>query len=253
MKVRRIFTVVKMELTRQIKDPLVLIFTTFLVPLMILLFGLTMNKEPAWGTEFSVFIHMVPGLLVYACILTIYDAASIASERQLGLQKRLNITPLTTTEYILSQLITYSIKPIVQFALGYGIAYALGYRPLNMTFIRYLLVIVFLLLLTFCSVGFGLITAHLTKSASTAGGLAFAFIVPQQILSSIVPPWVMGLDNVAKAMPSYYAQDSLYRFLFNTVEPLTNTTLWMNFGILLVISVGIYIIGIYVYEKMKNK
>jgi ABC-2 type transport system permease protein len=253
MKVRRIFTMVKMELTRQIKDPLVLVFTTFLVPLMIVLFGLTMNKAPAWDTEYSVFIHMVPGLLVYACILTIYDvAASIAGERELGLQRRLNATPLTTAEYIFSQMITYSIKPLVQFGLGYGIAYALGYRP-ELSFARYILAIVFLLLLTFCSVGFGLITAHLAKSASAAGGLAFAFIVPQQILSSIIPPWVMGLENVAKAMPSYYAQDSLYFYIFNTAQPLTNSTLWMNFGILVAISVVIYAIGIFIYEKRKNK
>lgn len=243
-----------MELTRQVKDPLVLVFTTLLVPLLILLFGLAMNSKPAWDTPYTVFEHMVPGLLVYACILTIYDvASSVAGERQLGLQRRINTSPLTTTEYITSQLIAYSVKPLIQFGIGYGVAYALGYRPPDMTFVRYLLVIVFLLLLTFCSVGFGLITAHLAKSASAAGGLAFAFIVPQQILSSIIPPWVMGLENVAKAMPSYYAQDSLYFYLFNTAEPLTNSTLWMNFGILLAISVVIYIAGVFVYEKMKNK
>ncbi|MHA1200361.1 MAG: ABC transporter permease [Candidatus Heimdallarchaeaceae archaeon] len=253
MKVRRILTMVKMELTRQVKDPLVLVFTTFLVPLMILLFGLAMNNEPAWGTEHSVFIHMVPGLLVYACILTIYDvAASVASERELGLQKRLNTTPLTTVEYTLSQMITYSIKPLVQFALGYGIAYALGYRP-ELSFVRYLLAIVFLLLLTFCSVGFGLITAHLVKSSSAAGGLAFVFIVPQQILSSIIPPWVMGLDKVAMAMPSFYAQDSLYFYIFNTAESLTHPTLWMNFGILVAITVVIYAIGLFIYERKKKE
>ena len=254
MKIRRILTVFKMEITRQVKDPLVLVFTTFLVPLLILIFGLAMNKEPAWDTPYSVFIHMVPGLLVYACILTIYDvAASIAGERELGLQRRLNTTPLSTAEYITSQLLTYSVKPLVQFGIGYGIAFALGYRPPNMTFIRYLLAIVFLLLLTFCSVGLGLITAHFAKSASAAGGLAFIFIVPQQIFSSIIPPEFMGLEGVAKAFPSYYAQNSLYYYIFNTVEPLTNPVLWRNFGILLAFSVVIYITGMFVYNKMKNK
>ena len=254
MKLRRIFTMVKMELTRQVKDPLVLVFTTLLAPLLILLFGLAMNNEPAWGTEFSVFIHMVPGLLVYACILTIYDvASSVAGERELGLQKRINTTPLTSVEYITGQLIAFSIKPLIQFGLGYAVAYGLGYRPSPMTFIRYLLIIVFLLLLTFTSVGLGLITAHFAKSASAAGGLAFIFIVPQQIFSSIIPPWVMGLDKVAKAMPSYYAQDSLYFYLFNTEASLTDSTLWMNFGILLGITIVIYAIGIYVYERFKNK
>jgi ABC-type multidrug transport system permease subunit len=122
-----------------------------------------------------------------------------------------------------------------------------------MTFVRYLLVIVFLLLITFCSVGFGLITAHLAKTASAAGGLAFAFIVPQQILSSIIPPWVMGLEKVAQALPSYYAQDSLYRFLFNTAEPLSNPILWRNFGILVAFTVVIYVAGIIIYDRMKNK
>ena len=90
MRPRRIFTIVKMEIKRQIRDPLVLIFTILLVPAFILLFGLLMNKNPAWGTPYTVFEIMVPGWLAYACLLTIYDvAASVAGERETGLQRRI--------------------------------------------------------------------------------------------------------------------------------------------------------------------
>jgi hypothetical protein len=110
MKAKRIFSLVKLEMTRQIKEPLVLVFTTLLVPFMILLFGLAMNSEPAWDTPYTVFVHMVPGLLVYACLLTIYDvASSVAGERQLGLQRRLNTTPLTTAARPIWTWVCYSL------------------------------------------------------------------------------------------------------------------------------------------------
>ncbi|MHA1187701.1 MAG: hypothetical protein ACTSSK_12665 [Candidatus Heimdallarchaeota archaeon] len=40
MKPRRVLTIVKMEMTRQIMDPMILIFTMLLVPALILIFGL---------------------------------------------------------------------------------------------------------------------------------------------------------------------------------------------------------------------
>ncbi|MHA1356384.1 MAG: hypothetical protein ACTSR1_14555 [Candidatus Heimdallarchaeota archaeon] len=99
MKPRRVLTIVKMEMTRQIMDPMILIFTMLLVPALILLFGLIL----------TIFDMMLPGFLAYAGLLTIYDvAAGVASERESGIQKRMAATPLTTAEYVMSQMISYS-------------------------------------------------------------------------------------------------------------------------------------------------
>jgi len=251
MKMKRILTIVKMEMLRLLRDPVVLVFTLLLVPLLILIFGLTMNSNYGWHSEYSIFEIMLPGFLTYACLMTIYDvAASVAGERGLGLQRRINTTPLTSAEYILSQLISYTIKPLLQLFLGFGVALIVGYRPLA-TVVGYLLVIVFLVLLTFCSVGFGLITAHFVKSAGAAGGLAFIFIVPQQIFATFIPPVFMGADSFKWIFPSFYATEGL-SYIFAGVS-LTDSYIWMLLGILFAISAVIYMIGIFVYEKNKNK
>ncbi|MBK5114596.1 MAG: hypothetical protein KGD59_01995, partial [Candidatus Heimdallarchaeota archaeon] len=127
MKLRRIFTLVKLEMTRQLMDPLVLVFTTLLVPILILVFGLAMGDSYGWGEEYTIFEIMLPGFLAYAGLLTIYDvAAGVGGERESGIQKRINTTPLTTAEYLFSQMASYTIKPIIQLALGLGLAVAVG-------------------------------------------------------------------------------------------------------------------------------
>ena len=250
MKIKRILTIVQMEMKRLLREPLALVFTLLLVPVLILLFGLMMGDNYGWHPQYSIFEIMVPGFLTYACVLTIYDvAASVASERELGLQKRINTTPLTTAEYILSQMISYTIKPLIQLILGLGVAFIVGFRPAT-SITGYLIVIAFLVILTFCSVGFGLITANFAKSASAAGGLAFIFIVPQQIFATFIPPVFLGADKFAWVFPSYYATDALSLIFAGT--PLTDSRIWIRLGILLAISIVIYGIGIVLYEKNKR-
>ena len=250
MKLQRILTIVRMELKRFLKEPLVLIFTLLLVPVLMLVFGLTMGSSYGWSEDYTIFEIMVPGFLAYACLLTIYDvAASVASERELGLQRRINTTPLTSSEYIVSQMISYTIKPMIQLVLGFGVAYLVGYRPLN-SFIGLLLIILFLVILTFCSVGFGLMTANFAKTASTAGGLAFIFIVPQQIFGTFIPPEFMAAQNFAWFLPSYYATNGI-GLIFAGV-PLTDSMIWIRLGILTGISAVIYAIGLILHNRNKR-
>jgi ABC-2 type transport system permease protein len=250
MENQRIMALVKMEMKRMFRDPIVFVFTVLLVPILILVFGLTMDDNYGWHPYYSIFEIMVPGFFAYASLLTIYDvAASVASERELGIQKRINSTPLTSTEYIASQLIAYSIKPFMQFILGFVIAYAVGFQP-DISILGYLLIILFLIVLTFCSVGFGLITANFAKSASAAGGLAFIFIVPQQIFATFIPAAYMGAETFAWGLPSFYATDSL-ALIFSGVS-LLDERIWIRMVGLCIYTLVIYVIGALLYEKNKK-
>ena len=250
MNVKRISTIVKMEVIRIFTDPLNLIFTMLLVPVLILIFGLSMNNNYGWDPTYSIFEIMVPGFLAYACLLTIYDVASnVAGGREFGLQKRIDTTPLSTAEYILSQMIAYTIKPLLQFALGYGIAYALGYRP-QIGFVAYLLIFVLVVLLTFSSVGLGLITASFSKTGAAAGGLAFIFIVPQQLFATFIPPAFIGADSFKWVFPSFYTTAGLGHIFSG--QSLSAPYLWMLIGILFAISLVMYIIGMLVYDMKKK-
>jgi ABC-2 type transport system permease protein len=251
MEIKRVLTIVKMELTRQVRDPLVLIFTTLFVPALIVVFGLALGNSYGWGPDYSIFEIMLPGWLAYAGLLTIYDvAAGVSAERESGLETRLYSTPLTSGEYILSQMLSYSLKPAIQLILGLGAAIAVGFRPLNGA-IGYLLVFVFMLIFTFSSVGFGMITATFAKTASAAGGLAFIFIVPQQIFGTFIPPSFLGAASLEWIIPSWYPTRAM-GMIFAGV-PLTYWEIWARFGILLAFSLAIYGIGILLYERKKRR
>ena len=261
MKLRRILTLVKLEMTRQVMDPLVLVFTTLLVPVLILVFGLAMGDSYGWGPDYTIFEIMLPGFLAYAGLLTIYDvAAGVGGERETGIQKRINTTPLTTAEYLFSQMASYTIKPIIQLALGLGVAVAVGYRPLIFFGTTYtivaklagcLFVIAFMVVFSFSSVGLGLITASFVKTANAAGGLAFAFIVPQQIFGSFIPPAIFGMDALGWALPSWYATRGIGLLFGGTSFYFWE--LWVRFGVLLAFTIIVYIIGIFLYERKKRR
>jgi ABC-2 type transport system permease protein len=251
MKPQRILAIVKMELTRQVRDPLVLVFTTLLVPVFIVLFGLALGNNYGWGPEYTIFEIMLPGWLAYAGLLTIYDVASgVATERESGLEKRLYSTPLTSAEYIFSQMVAYSVKPIIQLLLGLGAVVAVGFRPVNGV-LGYLLVFVFMVIFTFSSVGFGMITATFAKTASAAGGLAFVFIVPQQIFGTFIPPAFLGAGSLEWVIPSWYPTRLMGLVFAGT--PLTHWEIWVRFGVLLAFSIVIYAVGILLYERRKRR
>lgn len=250
MEFQRISTLVKMELTRQVKDPLVLVFTTLFVPGLIALFGLTLGNSYGWGPQYSIFEIMLPGWLAYAGLLTIYDVASgVAAQRESGIERRLYSTPLTSAEYIFSQMISYSIKPIIQLLLGLGVAIAVGFSPLN-GLLGYLLVFLVMVIFSFSSVGFGMITATMAKTSSAAGGLAFVFIVPQQILGTFLPPSFLGLASLEWIIPSWYPTRIMGMVFAGTA--LSNWEILVRFGLLLAFSVVIYAVGIALYEKKKK-
>jgi hypothetical protein len=160
-------------------------------------------------------------------------------------------------------MISYTIKPLIQFILGIGIALAVGYRPRSTNFLDYIVVAVFLIILTFNSVGFGLITANLAKSGGAAGGLAFAFIIPQQILATFIPDFILGVQSISWLFPSHYATESIMLLFLGT--PLSGSAeifyelvipgsvIWKNLAILVAITVVIYTIGIIIHEVNKRK
>ena len=146
-------------------------------------------------------------------------------------------------------MISYTIKTLIQLTFGVGVAYIIGFRP-SLSIYESLLVFLFVALLTLCSVGFGMITATLAKSASSAGKLTFIFIIPQQIFATFIPPIFLGAVNFAKFLPSYYTTDSL-TLLFQGLS-IYYLGIWKNLGILLGITLIIYRIGIILFDKRKN-
>jgi len=251
MKSQRILTVFKMEMKKLIRTPLYLFFSLFFVAMLVIIFGFAMGNIYGWGpdaygTPRSIFEHMVPGLFAYAGIMTIYTfAAAVAGDRDNGVQTRMKTTPLTSGELIIGQMLAYTVVPILQTAIILITALLMGFNT-TLTVFGTILVFVFMIFLSFCSVGFGLIAATLAKDARAAGSLAFIFIIPQQLFGTFI---YMGEATkvINYFMPSQYTAEGLYRIFFgpNLADPM----LWPQLGVIIVISFVIYLIGLKLYDR----
>ncbi len=249
MKRQRILTVFRMEMKKLIRTPMFLYFSLFFVAMLVIILALALGSNYGWGPERSVFEHMVPGLFAYSGILTIFTvASSVTGDRDNGLQRRMNTTPITSGEVIGGQMLSYTIIPLIQTAIILITALLIGFRP-NITVAGIALVFVFSIILSFCSVGLGLITATIAKDARTAGSLAFIFIVPQQMFGSFI---YMGEATkvIGYAMPSQYVTDALYRIFYGTT--LADVNIWIDLVVIVIISIIIYVIGLKLYGKYKS-
>lgn len=244
-------TVFKMEVKKLLRTPMYLIISIFFVAMLVVILGFALNNIYAWGPDGygnprSIFEYMVPGLFAYAGILTIFTyASSITSDRDTGVLRRMNTTPLSSGEYLIGQMLAYTVVPLIQTVIILITAILMGFRPI-ITVEGLIMVFVFMIFLSFCSVGFGLITAKVAKNSRAAGSLAFIFIVPQQLFASFI---YMGdaAKIVGYAMPSQYVTEPLYRIFFGGT--LADPIIWFQLGVIAAITFGVYVVGLKLYDR----
>ncbi len=190
---------------------------------------------------------MAPGIFAFASIFMIMIVAqSLTVERDGGLLKRLGTTPLKSHEFMLSQVISYMIVAVIQVLLVFATSFAIGYRPTTDAFG---LTFAFVMLLSFSlvNVGFGLISATVSKSAEIATGVSFIFIMPQMFLGTFMPLGG-GAEAIAKIMPSNYVTEALTT-LFLRGAPVTTLSIWMDLALVSVIGIAVLLIGVILFRR----
>ncbi len=196
------------------------------------------------ASKVSQFDFMVPGIFAFACIfLTMTVAESIVVEKEKGLLRRIYVTPMTSSEFVLSHAASNMLFATLQTGLIFLIATLFGFTP-DVGMASYLMVFIIVLIYALTNVGFGLIVASIAKNPGTATGLSFIFIIPQMFLGTYVPV----PQSVAKFVPSYYVTDAATS-LFIRGAPVTSSTVLIDLLIVSVISVITFIIGIFVFKK----
>ncbi|HUS78556.1 MAG TPA: ABC transporter permease [Patescibacteria group bacterium] len=196
------------------------------------------------SSRLTQFDFMVPGMFAYSAIfVTMLVAQGFSSEREQGLLRRVNLTPTSPAEVIVSQIVANLITGAIQVAIVYISSGFMGFRsqasPIG---IAYALIIVLFLVL--CNVGFGLITASLVKSSGAATGLSFVFILPQMLLGTFVPV----SKEIARFVPSYYVTDALTS-LFLRGAPLSSPVVMVDLLVVAVVSVVVAVLGIAVFQR----
>lgn len=245
MKLQSLSALVKMELKKLIRQPSIL-FLNLLFPAVLTIVFIFAFSDPELGMELST---VVPGLIVYAVIFNIMTIAqSFSMERQEGLLKRLSTTPMTSSEFMGSQIITQLMIAVIQVAIVVILAFILGFRPEG-GIEGIILALPITALFALSSVGLGLITAAISKTPEAATGISFLFILPQMFFGTFIPI-TETTKQIAAFMPSYYLLDSL-KLIFegNWMDQRIIT----NLGIITIVSVVIIIVGIFLFSKYGKK
>ena len=241
---QRVLALVKMELLKLIREPANLFLNLLFPAILTLVFGLAFGS--LGGADPPMFDMMAPGLFAYACIFIIMTVSmSFADDRENGLLKRINITPTTSTQFMGSHIITNLLIAVIQLVIVFLLSFVMGFQP-NVDVFGVIMAFILMLFLSLCSVGLGLITATIAKSAGAAAGISFIFILPQMFFGTFIPltdtTRIIGIF-----LPSYYVTDALTA-IFNGTSPFAVEIL-TQLGILALISVVIVILGIFLFRK----
>ena len=171
---QRVLAFVKMELLKLIREPAILFLNLLFPAILTLVFGLAFGG--IGGGNSAIFDMMAPGLFAYACIFLIMTVSmSFTEDRENGLLKRINVTPTTSTQFIGSHIITNMLISVIQLTTVFLLSLLMGFRP-NIDVFGVIMAFVFMLFLSLCSVGLGLITATISKSSGAAVGLSLIHI-----------------------------------------------------------------------------
>ncbi|MFW9786282.1 MAG: ABC transporter permease [Candidatus Thorarchaeota archaeon] len=203
------------------------------------------------SSTFTQWDFMAPGIFAFAAIfMTMIVAQTMTAERDEGLLKRLRTTPASSADYMISQTLSYMIIAVVQVAIVLASSYVIGYRPASgIAGIAFTFVIA--LAFSLVAVGFGLISAAISKSAEASTGISFIFIMPQMFLGTFMP---LGgpTEMLSKYIPSKYVTDALTT-LFLRGAPITTPIIWTNLAIVSIVGLLLVVVGIILFEKFGSR
>jgi len=197
----------------------------------------------------SMFAMFAPGLFAFASIYMIMTVAqSYTGERENGLLSRIAMTPATSADMIMGSVVSYVVIGLVQASLVFVCVYALGYHPL-VDFAGLMMGFLIVAVFAMCNIGFGLITAAISKSASAATGISFLFLMPQLFLGTFVGTALSSAAQAAgRFVPAYYVTDALTS-LFTRGAASTSQAVITDLALVSASSLVVLLIGIQAFKR----
>ena len=209
MKMQKIGALVTVELKKVYRDPMTLAVLLLMPVGLALIFYLALGNVSNANDYYPVpgmthFEYLLPGVMGYAVIyMGMMVALALVDNRQAGLLKWVEATPVSPSEYLGSLIIDNVFIAVFQGLIVLLVARLLGFEPQG-GFLGILIAIVFLALLAVAAVGLGLITAAVAKESGAAAGLAMIYIVPMMMFGTFLAVFSDMTRNIARFMPNYY-------------------------------------------------
>ena len=169
------------------------------------------------SVEKSIFIKkyrfiefFIPGIIAMAVMtLSLFGTVNVNTElRQKGIIRKLSTTPITRTEWILSDILYQFILAVISTFAMLVVSYSVFHVTLHIN----AWLPAFILLDVFAFVGIGMILTRFVKEAQSAAAAANAISFPMMFLSgSFFPIELMPgfLQKFAKTLPLYYVNEGL--------------------------------------------
>ena len=169
------------------------------------------------STETSIFAKkyrfiefFVPGVIAMSVmVLSLFGTVNLNTElRQKGVIRKLSTTPITRTDWILSNMLYQFILAVLSTMAMLLVSYAVFRVSLRIN----VWLPVFIVLDVFAFVGIGMILTRFAKEAESAAAAANAISFPMMFLSGSFFPLEMMpgfMRTVARMLPLYYVNEGL--------------------------------------------
>ena len=230
------------------------VVSSLLMPFFFLVFlGLPMSFMPArempWLGGIAFLDFVAPGIvgmtLLFAATMS---GASVIWDKEFGFLKEVLVAPVNRFSVILGRSLGGMTTAIIQALIIVGIAVAMGVELSSVS--GFFLAIVFMILTCATFTGFGLIIA--TKLGDIEGFMAIMnlIIFPIFLLSGAffsvqaMPSWLRYIMYID---PLTYGVDGLRGNLVGVAA----FPLWLDFVVLLVLSITLATLGAYFFSRME--
>jgi ABC-2 type transport system permease protein len=152
----------------------------------------------------------IPGIIAMAVMTaSLFGTVNVNTElRQKGVIRKLSTTPITRTDWILSNILYQFILAVISTIAMLLVSYAVFNVSLQIN----AWLPVFIVLDVFAFVGIGMILTRFAKEAQSAAAAANAIMFPMMFLSgSFFPIELMPgfLQTLARILPLYYVNEGL--------------------------------------------
>jgi ABC-2 type transport system permease protein len=160
--------------------------------------------------KFRFIEFFIPGIIAMAVMTaSLFGTVNLNTElRQKGIIRKLSTTPITRTDWILSNILYQFILAVVSTIAMLLVGWAVFHVSLQIN----VWLPVFIVLDVFAFVGIGMILTRFVKEAQSAAAAANAITFPMMFLSGSFFPMEMMpgfLQRLAKLLPLYYVNEGL--------------------------------------------
>jgi ABC-2 type transport system permease protein len=213
--------------------------------LSILGFGLSSAIFPGIPSGYRFIDFLTPGIVAMAVLFSsIFSGVSVLWDKQFGFLQEVLVAPVSRLSIVIGRTFGGATTALMQGFVILAIALALGVK---VSLIGLATGILFMVLLAFSAVGFGLIVASQMEDFHGFQLIMNLIIFPLFFLSSAIFP-IEGLPNWLKAVafvnPLTYGVDGLRYSLIG----FSSIPIWIDLSVLLafcmvMVSVGSYLFG----------